>query len=417
MGLSVERKSNLRVMAIFTMFFIMLIAYFDRANVSILFADKVFTDALGITGNRAVQGSLMSLFLLAYGLSSFFIGLLVDRIEIRKLLTGAVVIWAILMFLHGSVTLLTIYFALRILLGVAESVVTPTSSRIVQHWFPLQERGKANSAWIWGTQIAPAISMPFVAWIDSKVGWQGTFMSLALLSLIPIIFIALYIYDYPNQHPKISKSELDYIASGQKTKDTEAEEKRKDTSWVKNYRYWLVIIGYTSTVSVLWGTISWLPSYLKTSLGFSWSAMGWLSGLPYMLGAIVMMTVGAIADKINLRAPLYIMGMLTSAVLLYVGISIQNSIAIALLIAFSIAFSQATYPISYTMLQNNVPAYSVGTATGIFNGVAYSWCSVTPYIIGWLCNVTGSFTGGFIYLIIVMVIGAVATIPLIKERY
>ena len=93
-GLS--RHGNVRYGIFVIMFLIFFVAYLDRANVSVLIADSHFTQALGIAGDKSVQGLLMTAFLLFYGIASFFIGPVIDRLGPRKVLVYNLVLWAIL---------------------------------------------------------------------------------------------------------------------------------------------------------------------------------------------------------------------------------------------------------------------------------------------------------------------------------
>jgi hypothetical protein len=43
------------------------VAFFDRINISILFTDSSFLTTLGIKGNPALMGLLMTTFVFAYG--------------------------------------------------------------------------------------------------------------------------------------------------------------------------------------------------------------------------------------------------------------------------------------------------------------------------------------------------------------
>ena len=61
-----------------------LVAFFDRANVSVLIANTGFTEAFGISGDKSAQGMLLTAFLLCYGLSCFFCGPLCETLWTQK---------------------------------------------------------------------------------------------------------------------------------------------------------------------------------------------------------------------------------------------------------------------------------------------------------------------------------------------
>jgi len=122
-GLS--RHGNVRYGIFVVMFLIFFVAYLDRANVSVLIADSHFTQALGIAGDKSVQGLLMTAFLLFYGIASFFIGPVIDRLGPRKVLVYNLVLWAILMVIMGAIASLYVHLTCRALLGVTEAMAAP----------------------------------------------------------------------------------------------------------------------------------------------------------------------------------------------------------------------------------------------------------------------------------------------------
>lgn len=71
--------------AIVTILFItLLIAFIDRVNVSVLAADPKFLADMGITGNTVKIGLLMTLFLIAYGISNAIMGPIGDKLGPKK---------------------------------------------------------------------------------------------------------------------------------------------------------------------------------------------------------------------------------------------------------------------------------------------------------------------------------------------
>ena len=81
-----------------------------------------------------------------------------------------------------------------------------------------------------------------------------------------------FLKNYPKELPIIGKAELDYI--GESTKKTDQDNHKEDYSYLKDYRYWCNTVAYFALLAFYWGLVSWVPSYFKVSLGFSWEEHG-----------------------------------------------------------------------------------------------------------------------------------------------
>ncbi len=117
------------------------VAFMDRSNIGVLIADRGFTNALGIANDKSAQGSLMSVFLVSYGVTCFLAGPFVQRFGAKKTLIAGLFCWAVLMAIMGAVPSLRIMLICRGLLGVGESVLGPAVASLVQAWFPKNEKG------------------------------------------------------------------------------------------------------------------------------------------------------------------------------------------------------------------------------------------------------------------------------------
>jgi len=68
--------------------------------------------------------------------------------------------------------------------------------------------------------------------------------------------------------------------------------------------------------SYLWGTSSWLPSYLLQEKGFSIKAMGFLPSMPFVVSLCAGLFGGYIVDRIpkNKMASMFIFGGMATAI-------------------------------------------------------------------------------------------------------
>ncbi|TGE39266.1 MFS transporter [Desulfosporosinus fructosivorans] len=419
----VQKPTRQRVLLGFVLLVTLLVAYVDRVNVSVLLADPIFLEEMGITGKTVKMGLIMTVFLLTYGLSNFMFGPVCDAIGPRKAMMIAIMLWAISMLIGGLVGTFTLMLAARLILGLGEGLHYPNQGIFVKNWFPPKERGKANAAWQSGVLIGPIFAMPLFAWIITIWGWRETFYILAVLGLIPLLLLWRLVTDTPRENKRINKAELDYIENALKIESegqvyVKAESLgQRLKSFVKNYRYWVVVCHYTCFCCIWWGMMTWLPSYLKLARGFSWSDMGMLSALPYILSLITLWGCGQLSDKIGRRAPFMAVGFLIAGVSIYFGAYVNDNMTSAILISVGIAGIAITLSGAHSILQSIVSGNTIGTATGVMNGISNFISALSPLVMGYIIALTGGYAGGLMFLVVAAVIGSICMIILTVQKY
>lgn len=417
------KPTNQRYVLVFILLITLLVAYLDRVNVSVLAADNAFLTEMGIKGQPVQMGMLMTLFLIAYGFSNVLLSPLGDILGPRKAMSLSIVLWGVSLLIGGFAVSFATMLVARVILGLGEGMHWPMQSSFVKNWFPPHERGKANAVWIIGLMVGPAIAMPFFTWIVQDFGWRSSFFVLVALGLIPLILLWFWTTDYPKQHKRVNQAERDLIEEGQRA-EKEAEAQAKNTTlwenmkvFIFNYRFWLITVFYFCLASIFWGTMAWLPSYLKVARGFSWVAMGAWSSLPYVLGVASVVIFGYLSDKIGRRAPLCAISMLGASAGIYFGAHAPDNTTAAILISLGIASIGIGLPSVWTLLQQIVPGKAIGAGAGMMNGISNGGSAFSPVLIGFFISVTGSYVGGLMFLVGLGLLASVCMIILSVQKY
>lgn len=153
----------------------LVIAYIDRVNVAVLVVDKSFLEAMGIANDPMAKGSLMTVFLVCYGLGSLVLSPVGDWLGPRKATLISIALWGFALVWGGLAGGFLSMVLSRAVLGLGESMHYPMQSKFVKNWFPAKERGKANATWLIGLNIAPMVAMPLFAWMIPVFGWRENF--------------------------------------------------------------------------------------------------------------------------------------------------------------------------------------------------------------------------------------------------
>ncbi len=411
---AIEKPTHARHQLALILLVTLLVAYIDRVNVSVLIVDKPFLGAMGIADNPVAKGSLMTIFLICYGLGNIILSPIGDWLGPRRAMLISIVLWAAACIFGGLAATFMVMIMSRALLGFGESLHWPMQSKFVKNWFPVNERGKANATWLIGLSLAPMIAMPLFTWLIPALGWRGNFFFLAALGAIPFILVWRFTADHPHMHPRINAAERNYIESALEAERKTEAKLAQASLWenmkvfIKDYRFWLVVIFYSGVTSIWWGTMAWLPSYLKNARGFNWGAMGALASLPYVLCFFINIFAGHATDKAGRRAPFTMVGLLGASVCIYLGAHAESNMAAALLISAGIGSLAISTPAGWALLQQIVPAKAVGAGAGMMNGIANGISGLAPVLIGFLISTTGSYVSGLLYLVGWGLVSAVA---------
>ena len=421
---AVEKPTKQRVLLLTILFITLLVAYLDRVNVSVLIADNNFLTDMGIKGQAVQSGMLMSMFLIAYGLSNVFLSPVGDVIGPRKAMSLSILLWAIALVVGGLTSTFLLMLAARVMLGLGEGMHWPMNSKFVKNWIPPQERGKANSIWLLGIWVGPALAMPIFSWAIAGAGWRDSFFGLAALGLIPLVLLWFFTTDYPSQNKRVNQAELHHIEEGTKKEaEMEAATSVSESFWetaktfIFYYRFWLVVGYYTTSSAIYWGMLAWLPSYLKAARNFAWSDMGMLSSLPFVLGALASIFFGYVSDKAGRRAPFCLATGIVCTAALYFGAFAQDNMTAAILIAIGTGAIGIGHPSVWSLLQQVVPGKAVATGAGMMNGVTNAICALIPVIIGFFISLTGSYIGGLMVLVCMGVAASLFMLVLTLQKY
>jgi sugar phosphate permease len=418
-----EKQSKMRMFIVGVLFIGIMIAYLDRVNVSVLGANDDFLLFMGIKGQPIQIGMMMSVFLAAYGLANIILSPLGDYLGPRKAMCLCIVLWTISLIVGGFAPTFTIFIIARIILGVGEGWYYPMQSLYIKNWIPPQERGRANATWIIGQSLAPAIAMPLFTYIIGSHGWQVSFYFCIAIGIIPLYLFWFQTTDKPSDHKRVNALELKHIEDGMARERKAGETADKQTllerikPFAINYRYWLLALWYMCLQFIFWGLISWLPAYLKSARGFSWTEMGWMASLPFLFAVVSKAANGWINDKIGRSAPLLSVTMILSAISIYFAATVSGKYESALLLACAFGFTSMATSSAWTLLQGLVPARSLSTAAGTMNGLACGFASLSPVIIGAVIGLTGDYENGLLCLVSVGILASFTAGILSIQKY
>src|ERR1700742_1961278 len=240
-----QGSSRVRWLLIGWLFVLSAVAFLDRVNLSI--AGGALSAEYHLTNVQF--GFLSTALLIGYTLFQTPAGWLADRFGPRRVLTSSVLWWGVFTALTAAIPVSLVspfaaLIAVRFLLGAGEAIMYPASNAFVSHWIPSQERGVANG-WIFaGVGVGSGLSPFIVIYAMKNHGWRFSFWVCALIGCAAGLVWYLIARDKPEQHSRVSPSELATINAGL-TLGAQSKDARTSPPWgaiLTNGNIWLVTL-------------------------------------------------------------------------------------------------------------------------------------------------------------------------------
>ncbi len=412
----VQKPTRQRFYVLAILFISLSVIYLDRVNISIIAANTQFLQEMDLVGKPVYIGLLMSLFLITYGVSNVVLSPIGDLIGPRKAMLMAYIIISLSLLLGGLSSIFGVLLGTRILLGVGEGLYYPMQNTFIKNWFPPRERGRANTAWILGQSLSPAVAMPVFTWIIAEYSWRHTFYFSFALSLIPLILLYFFATNTPRENKYINKHELEIIEESRKPNNLVSNSNEKPSIisrskiYLCNANFWMLLIIFSSNSMLSWGIVTWLPTYLNTERGFSWSNVGWMSSLPFIFGLLFKIASGIAVDRTGKKGMIMLISALLCAAGILGGVNITNNYIAAIMISFGIGASSMQLPCVFTLLQSMVPSEAISSAAGALNGMAVGFGALSPVLIGLILSLTHNFYSVMYLLVGIVLIGGLVSL-------
>jgi len=185
------------------------INYIDRSTLAVMWPG--IAKDLGLTKHD--YATILSVFMVAYGLSQSLSGRLYDRIGTRAGFVVSIAVWSVAEACHGLARGLFSFGIFRGLLGFGEAGNWPGATKGVAEWFPIQERALAQGIFNAGASLGAIISPPLVALLYVEWGWKTAFAGVGAIGLLWIFPWCWVNRALPREHPQITAEELEHIVA------------------------------------------------------------------------------------------------------------------------------------------------------------------------------------------------------------
>jgi MFS transporter, ACS family, tartrate transporter len=394
--------------------------YLDRTNIA--YATLGMKGDLGLTDS--VFGTASGIFFIGYFALQIPGALLVERWSARLLLAITLITWGALTTLTGFVrTPLELYGA-RFLLGAAEAGFFPGVIVYLSHWFIYRDRATAVGLFMSAIPIAYIFGGPLagyilgIHWLGIP-GWRWLFLMEGGPAILLGIATLLVLPDRPNEARWLRAEERDWLGARLAEERRAKADVEKVTIWqaLRHPPVVLLTLGLFFCYTGGYAFWFWMPTMLQRLTGWSTQRVGWIGALPFIVGLVGMLLLGWNSDRTRERRWHFAIPQLTGALALGVSFFLPRSNALLVVVFSLVAFGTIAYLPSFWALPGAFLSNSAAAAAvGFINCTASIGGFVGPKIIGELSQRTGSFGGGFMFMIACWTIASVLVLLCPRER-
>ena len=345
------------------------------------FADKIVVGLAGDPIMKELQlspqqfGELGSSFFLLFSITAIIVGFIVNRIDTRWVLLVLALVWSLAQFpMVGAVGFTTLLIC-RIILGAGEGPAFSVAAHAIYKWFPDEKRTLPTAILSQGSAFGVILAVPALNWLIVHYDWHYAFAALGIVGLMWVVAWLILGKEGPLVQTAAQAADEPPIPYFQLLTS------RTFIGCVAATfgAYWALSLGLT-----------WFTPFIVRGLGFSQQQAGWISILPWVFGATIVLLTGWISQVMLSRgytsrgargvlgaAPLLVGGLILSVIPFVSGAGLQ----IALLVAGS-GLCGSIYVVCPPMIGEFTPVSQRGAVISIY-GAIYTLAGIlAPTVMG-----------------------------------
>jgi MFS family permease len=395
-----------------------IMAYIDRSNIGI--AKLGFMDTLGFS--EAVYGLAGGLFYLGYSLFEVPSNLWMKRIGARLTIARIMFLWSLFSAMTAFMLVPWHFYTLRFLLGVAEAGFFPGVLLYLSYWAPAARRARMTAQFMAAMALAGIIANPLGGVIMTSMegvaglhGWQWLFLIEGLPGCVLAVIAFFWLTNKPSEAKWLTDRQKTLLAEDLEREAvvTGVQKHGRFVDAIKDPRFFSLAIMAAAMISGLAGLALWIPTIIRESGIKDMVTVGLLSALPYVFGVVAQQLIARSSDRRQERrwhaaAPALFGALSWLCLPLAQGNVVLSVMAVC---GIGIGMFGATGPfwsLPATYLKGTAAAGGIAIITTC--GAAAGF--VSPIIVGWLIDHTGSMASAQIYFGTLLAVGAILLVVL-----
>ncbi|MEC5408552.1 MFS transporter [Paraburkholderia sp. MPAMCS5] len=399
------RKNAWRLLPLLTLAFVF--NYIDRTSVG--FAALTMNKDIGLTPAQFGWGA--GILFAGYCFCEIPSNLALYKYGARRWLARIMITWGLASAATALVQGPTSFYALRLLLGVAEAGFFPGVTFFLACWFPAQYRVRVLAIFTLGVPLSSILSGPMSALLlqlngaAGLHGWQWMFIAQGLPAVLIGFAVLALLRDKPEEAYWLTHEERSELV--QMLADEPRQGPKKALfSALKDGRVLLLAAIQFGFVLGSYGVGIWLPLILKAH-GYSLIHVGLLSTIPYIASVVGMLVWARVVDRRGRRVLHLVATCVTGGVGLALS-AMSHGIVVELAgLTLAVVAVSSARAIFWTIPTRFLTGVAAAGGLAFINSIGTLGGFAGPYLVGVLKQATGTFSAGIWAMAAMLLLSAV----------
>jgi MFS transporter, ACS family, tartrate transporter len=389
------------------------VSYLDRINVS--FAGLQMNNDLHF--DDAVFGFGASIFFAGYSIFAVPSNLMVAKVGARRWIAAIMIIWGLITIAMTTVRTPNEFYALRLLLGVAEAGFFPGMIFYLTQWFPKKDQGTAVARFMTAIPVAGVVGALLAAKVLSMnvmglPGWQLLFLVTGAPAVVLGGSVFFYLTDSPEKASWLRQDEREHLIVTLARERAESATAGKSSildAFVHPGVWTLAVLYFTMNLG-MYGFQLWLPQLIKSVGGESDSQTALLSVIPAIFQALGMVLIARSSDRSGER-PWHLAAAAGLAAISLAAAGIVHNPWLSLIALSLAAFGLwGTVGPFWALKSEFLSPANAAAGIGLINSVGTTGGFAGPWMVGAVKTYTSNFSASLFAMAFVLLGGSVLAI-------
>jgi ACS family tartrate transporter-like MFS transporter len=420
----VVRKASRRLLPLLVLLY--LVNYLDRVNVG--FAALTMNADLGLSS--AAYGLGAGLFFIGYFFFEVPSNIVLHKVGARLWIARIMITWGLVAsataFVQGELS----FYAVRVLLGIAEAGFFPGVLLYLTYWFPRPERARIVALTFLAVPLSSVIGSPLSTLLIQHgdgllgfdAGWRFMFFVEGLPALLLGVAVLFLLPDRPTKARWLTPAEataLEEHLAAEDAREVGREVPMREA--LTDPRVLALSVVYFGIVFGLYVLAFFLPQVIEGfqeqfGTTFSLLEVGLVTAVPYAFAAAAMVLWARHSDRTGERAGHVAIAAFVGAVAIAAALYMNSPLAVMVCITVCAMGVYAAIPVFWQLPTRLLTGVGAAAGIALINSFGNLSGFLGPYLTGWLEDLTGSFRTGLWVVAVLMVVAGVVALRSRPER-